>query len=62
MKYATEMDSGGIIYRPSFMMISSGIQVVLRLLSNNLKGCNVGITEGWEVINYALKMASGGMT
>jgi 20S proteasome alpha/beta subunit len=62
MKYAAETDSGGIIYKPSFMMIGSGIQVVLRLLPNNLKGCNVGVTEGQEVMNYALKMASGGMT
>jgi hypothetical protein len=32
MKYTFEMASDGIIYIPSFMMISLGIQVILRLL------------------------------
>jgi hypothetical protein len=32
MKYAIEMASGGMIYIPSFMMIGSSIQVILRLL------------------------------
>jgi hypothetical protein len=32
MNYDVEMDSGGMIYVPSFTMINSGIQVILRLL------------------------------
>jgi hypothetical protein len=32
MKYAFEMASGGIIYIPDFMMIGSGIHVILSLL------------------------------
>jgi hypothetical protein len=32
MMYSTEMASDGMIYIPSFMMIGSGIQVMLRLL------------------------------
>jgi hypothetical protein len=30
--YADEMTSGGMIYIPSFMMITSGIQVIYRIL------------------------------
>jgi uncharacterized protein YraI len=33
MKYVTEMASGGITYVPRFTTIDSGIQVTLRLLS-----------------------------
>jgi hypothetical protein len=32
MNCAVEMSLGGMIYIPSFMTISSGIQVILRLL------------------------------
>jgi hypothetical protein len=32
MKYAVEMASGGMIYIPSFMTVSSAIQVILRLI------------------------------
>jgi hypothetical protein len=32
MKYAIKMASGGMIYVPSFMTISSGIQIILRIL------------------------------
>jgi hypothetical protein len=31
-KYAVMMASGGMIYIPTFMMIPSGIKVILRLL------------------------------
>jgi hypothetical protein len=49
MKYAVEMGSGGMIYIPSFMTIGSGIQVILRLLPRQLRGCNVGITNGRDL-------------
>jgi hypothetical protein len=32
MNYASEMASGGMIYKQRFMRISSGFQVMLRLL------------------------------
>jgi hypothetical protein len=32
MKYAIEMGSGDMIYIPSFIMIGSGFEVMLRLL------------------------------
>jgi hypothetical protein len=55
MKYAVEMASGGMIYIPSFMMIGSGIQVILRLLSKNFRGCNVGIIDGRDLLCMALR-------
>jgi hypothetical protein len=30
MKQAVEVDSGGMVYVPSFMTIDSGIQIILR--------------------------------
>jgi hypothetical protein len=33
MKYSGEMASGGMMYIPSFRTIGSGIQLILRLLS-----------------------------
>jgi hypothetical protein len=32
MRYTVDMTLGGMIYIPSFMMISSSIRVILRLL------------------------------
>jgi hypothetical protein len=36
-------------YIPSFMKIGTGIQAILRLCRRNLRGCNVGITEGRDL-------------
>jgi hypothetical protein len=36
--------------------IGTGVQAILRLGLRNLKGCNVGTTDG-----YAIEMASCGM-
>jgi hypothetical protein len=32
MKYVIEISSGGMIYIPNFMMIGSGIQIILSIL------------------------------
>jgi hypothetical protein len=45
MKYTVEMASGGMKYTQSFTMISLGIQVILRLSFQNMRGCSVGITD-----------------
>jgi hypothetical protein len=42
MKYAIEMASGSMMYTPTFMMIGSGIQVMLRLLPQQFQ---IGITD-----------------
>jgi uncharacterized protein YraI len=46
MKYAVDTASGDITYIPSFMKIGSGVRVMVKLCLVDLKGCNVGITEG----------------
>jgi hypothetical protein len=59
MKYAVGMASCGIIYVPTLMGIGTGIQAILRICLRNLRGCNVGITDGRFFFNYAIEMASG---
>jgi hypothetical protein len=44
VKCTVEMDSGGMIYMPSLMMVGSGIRVILRTFST-LRGNSVGITD-----------------
>jgi hypothetical protein len=46
MKYIVAMSSGGVIYIPSLMKTGRGIQAILRFCLSNLRGCNVGITNG----------------
>jgi hypothetical protein len=45
MKYAAEMVSGGLIHIQSFMTIGSGIQVILRILPQQLERLSDGITD-----------------
>jgi hypothetical protein len=49
MKYIAEMASGGMLYTPCLMTIGSGIQVILRFCLRNMRGYNVGITDGRDV-------------
>jgi hypothetical protein len=57
MKYTVEMASGGLVYihihthtrTPNFMKISTGVRVILSLCLRNLRGCNVGITDGRDL-------------
>jgi hypothetical protein len=46
MKCAIEMDSGGMIYMPSFIKIGKGVEATLRVHLGNFRDCNVGITNG----------------
>jgi hypothetical protein len=39
-----------MIYIPSFMKISTGVQAILRFSHRNLRGCNVGITDGRDLL------------
>jgi hypothetical protein len=61
MKYTVQMVSDGIIYVPSFMKIGTGVQAILRFYLENLRGCNVGITDGIYGLSiaYAVVMCSG---
>jgi hypothetical protein len=44
--YAVEMVSCGIIYIAGSMTIGTGVQQILMFLLRNLKGRNIGITDG----------------
>jgi hypothetical protein len=46
MKYAVEIVSCGMVHILSFMKICTGVQAILRVCLRNLRGCNVGITDG----------------
>jgi hypothetical protein len=48
MVYAVEKVSGDMIYTyiQISMKIGTGVQAILRFRLRNMKGCNVGITDG----------------
>jgi hypothetical protein len=50
-----EMASCGIIYLPGSMKIATGVRAVLRVRLRNLKGCNVGITDGRDLRSAPLR-------
>jgi uncharacterized protein YraI len=37
------------VYIPNFMTIDTGVEAVLRSCNRNLKGCNIGITDGRDL-------------
>jgi hypothetical protein len=47
--YTIDMASGGMIFLSSFMKIGIGFRSILRFCHRNVKGCNVGITDGKEL-------------
>jgi hypothetical protein len=47
--YAVEMASCDVIYIPSFMKIDTGVQAMSRFCHRNLRGCNICITNGWDL-------------
>jgi hypothetical protein len=57
MKYAVEMASCGTIYLTSFMKTGTGVQAILRVCLRNLRGCNVGNTDGRDLLITPLKWA-----
>jgi hypothetical protein len=46
MKYSFEMVSCGMIDTQSFMKMGTGIEAILKFYFRNLRGFNVGITDG----------------
>jgi hypothetical protein len=64
MNYVVVMASCGVIYRPSFMKIGTGVQAILRFCLRSVRGCNVGITWYYQregFMNYAVDMGSGAL-
>jgi hypothetical protein len=49
MKYTVEMALCGMIDIKSFMKIGTGVPKILKFGLRNLRGCNVGITDGKDV-------------
>jgi hypothetical protein len=49
MKYAIEITSGGMRHIPSFMAIHLGIEVMLKLLPQNLLDFNADISDGRDL-------------
>jgi hypothetical protein len=47
--YAVEVASCGVIYSQRFMKIGTGVQTTLRFCLRNLRGCDVGITDGSDL-------------
>jgi hypothetical protein len=56
------MTSGGMIYIASAMKIGTGIQAIIIFSYNNLRGCNIVITDWEEFMNYVFETNSGGIT
>jgi hypothetical protein len=50
MMYAIEMGPEGMIYIPRFMRSGIGILEVSRFCLRNLRGCNVLITDGRDLL------------
>jgi hypothetical protein len=44
VNYSIEIESGALMYMPSFIKIGTGLQAILRFSLRNLRGCNVGVT------------------
>jgi hypothetical protein len=49
MKQAVGLASDGMIHVPSFIKVGTGVQAILRRFLINLRGCNIGITDGWDL-------------
>jgi hypothetical protein len=49
VNHGVEMALYSMIYVPSFMKIGTDIQAVLRFCLSNLRGCNVGVTNGRDL-------------
>jgi hypothetical protein len=57
MIHTVELGSDDMIYLPSFMEIGTGVQAILWVFLRNLRGCNVGITEGRGILVMPLRWA-----
>jgi hypothetical protein len=62
MKYTVEMASADMKYIPYFMMISSGIHVILRFLRQQLERLQCWYYWWGRFMNYTVNMASGSTT
>jgi hypothetical protein len=61
MESVIEMASCDVIYKPRLMKIDADVQTILRFWLRTLIGCNVGIAEEKELMNYTILMEIGVM-
>jgi hypothetical protein len=61
MKNAVEMASGGMIYIASAMKVCTGIKAIKMFPFNNLRGCNIDISDLGEFMKYIVETNSGGV-
>jgi hypothetical protein len=57
MKCAIEIVSGGMIYSyiPNPVKTCTGVLAILRVWFSNMKGCNIGVTNGRDLWRTSLK-------
>jgi hypothetical protein len=61
MKYVVETASGGMMYKSSFTTAGSGIQVILKLLSQRFERLDYWYYTMKRFMKYAIEMTSGDM-
>jgi hypothetical protein len=42
-----------------FMKIGEGVKTRLRFCLNNMRGCNIGVTDGKRFVNYVFEISPG---
>jgi hypothetical protein len=47
--YVVDMAFCDMIYLQSFVKVGTGVQAILRFCLRNLRGCDVGITDGRDL-------------
>jgi hypothetical protein len=60
MKCTVKMGSGDMTCVPIFMQIGTSVEEIFRFSFNNLKGSNVGVTDGRDLQNALFKWAKMG--
>jgi hypothetical protein len=48
--YAFELASCGLTYVQIFMKIGTAVQAILMSVLKNFRGCNVGVTDGRDLL------------
>jgi hypothetical protein len=61
MKYSVEIALCGMLQVLNFVKTATGIQAILRFCFSDLRGCNVGITDGEGFMLYAVEVGSCAM-
>jgi hypothetical protein len=55
MKYAVEIDSGGMTYIPRSWRLVQALKYLYGYYRNNFRGCNAGITDRWDLLSMPFR-------